>query len=284
MSNVPIKLAITQQWQNTEILCCCVHILEWFYLFFFSPVYLRGDTNCKCGFPWNVHKLHTPMVSTQIQTQNVPDKTPWWACMASGLNAWSQEVLPGMFCVWIWAENMGVCSFWKKETGNTLLLPDNLLIYLSNNTILYRRLRVVKITKTEIGTKRWRKADVASSSTRKPTLTKGGSKLRWPGKAMLLLRDHSPAGSSPEGVHAPQLQDLIASKNDRNADILPYKYQKYIYIFLRNFSCKSLKLEVRWQFFLEGRGCLGEDTRCLVLIQVQFLCSQDLLLNILYLE
>lgn len=46
----------------------------------------------------------------------------------------------------------GCVQFVKKETGNTFLLAFNLLIYLliylSNNTILYRRLRVVKITKT----------------------------------------------------------------------------------------------------------------------------------------
>lgn len=234
MSNVPIKLAITQQWQNTEILCCCVHILEWFCLFFFLPVYLRRDTNCKCGFPWNVHKLHTPMVSTQIQTQNVPDKTPWGACMAHSDRI--ECLKPGGFARNVLCLNLGwehgcVQFLKKRDRKYFFLLAVNLLIYLSNNTILYRRLRVVKITKTEIGTKRWRKADVASASTRKPTLTKGGSELSWPGKAMLLLRDHSPAGSIPEGVHGPQLQDLIASKNDRNADFLPYKYQKYIYIF-----------------------------------------------------
>ena len=78
------------------------------------------------------------------------------------------------------------------------------------------------------------------------------------------LRDHPAAGSGPEGMHGPQLQDLIASQNDRNADFLTYKYQKHY--FFRNFSCKSLMLEVRWRFFLEGWGCLAGDTWCLVLI------------------
>jgi len=74
-----------------------------------------------------------------------------------GGHAWpivtgSECLKPGSFASHVSCLNLGwehgCVQFVKKETGNTFLLAFNLLIYLSNNTFLYRRLRVVKITKT----------------------------------------------------------------------------------------------------------------------------------------